>query len=99
MHELRQLPYPELRARAGREPEVEQVEGMGGEPFRRRTAIERATRGGEEELRILVQVHRGRLGRLNPLAEELIVATPDGEMTGDYTLASEGNDPRRYRWR
>jgi len=38
-------------------------------------------------------------GRLNPLAEEMVLATPGGEMVGEYTLASEGNDARRYDWR
>jgi hypothetical protein len=39
----------------------------------------------------------GRLRRLNPLAEQLLIATPDGEMVGDYTLAREGHDARRYQ--
>jgi hypothetical protein len=99
VHELRQTPYAEMRERAGRDPEVEYVDGPDGGRYERRTSIQRGTRGGAEELRILVQVQRGgRFGRLNPLAEELVIATPDGEMTGEYTLASEGNDPRRYRF-
>jgi len=78
---------------------VEYVSGPDGERYERRTSVRRGTRGRAEELRILVQVQRGgRFGRLNPLAEELILATPDGEMTGEYTLAGEGNDPRRYRF-
>jgi hypothetical protein len=99
VHALRQLAYDELRARAGRAPEVEDVTGPDGGRYRSRVSVQRGTRGGQEELRLLVQVHRpGRFNRLNPLAEELIVATPDGEMTGEYTLAGEGNDPRRYRF-
>jgi hypothetical protein len=54
-------------------------------------------RGAGEELRILVQVDDGaRLGRLSPPAEDLILATPDGGMVGEYTLVGEGHDPRRY---
>jgi hypothetical protein len=99
VHALRQLPYAELRKRAGGAPGVEDVAGTDGERYRSRVSVQRGTRGGQEELRILVQVHRpSRFNRLDPLAEELIVASPDGEMTGEYTLASEGNDPRRYRF-
>jgi hypothetical protein len=80
--------------------EVEQVDGPSGERFRRRTDVRHLTRGGEEELRILVQVDKGTLrGRFNRLSEDMVIATPDGEMVGDYTMASEGNDPRRYRFR
>ncbi len=100
IHELRQLSFAELRRRAAGDAEVELLPGLSGGRYRRRTAIGRYTRGGEEELRITVQVMRPTwLGRLNPLAEHLIIATPDGEMTGEYTMASEGNDPRRYRFR
>jgi hypothetical protein len=99
VHALRQTPYVELRGRAGGAPEVEDSSGPDGGRYRSRVSIQRGTRGGQEELRILVQVHRpGRFNRLDPLAEELVIATPDGEMTGEYTLASEGNDPRRYRF-
>ena len=97
VHALRQLSFDELRARAESGAEVEQLAGVSGGRFRRRTTVKRFTRDGREELRVVVAVDRGGLrGRLNPLAEELIVATPDGEMTGEYTMASEGNDPRRY---
>ena len=62
--------------------------------------MKRFPRGGEEELRITVQVTTGSpLGRLDPLAERVVVSTPHGEMVGDYTMASEGNDPRRFEWR
>ena len=99
VHALRQVRYGDLRERAGRDAEVEYVSGPDGERNERRTSVQRGTRGVAEELRILVQVQRGgRFGRLNPLAEELVVATPDGDMTGEYTLAGEGNDPRRYRF-
>jgi hypothetical protein len=95
LHALRQLPYAELRARADRDTQVEDVTALSGEPYQRRTSVKRLTRGGEEELRITVQVTTGSLlGRLDLLAEQIVVATPDGEMVGDYTMASEGNDPR-----
>ncbi len=100
MHELRHTPYPELLGKAGAPAEVEVVNGPDGGRFRRRTRIKRFTRAGQEELAITVRVDRGTLlGGMNPLAEELVLATPDGEMVGDYTMASEGNDPRRYRFR
>jgi hypothetical protein len=97
LHDLRQLPYSRLRERAERDAEIEQVAGMAGEAFRRRTTVKRFVHAGEEELRVTIQVTRASLlGRLNPLAEEVVTATPDGQMVGDYTLAGEGNDPRRY---
>ncbi len=99
LHALRQEPYAELYARADRAPQVEDVAGSSGDAFQRRTTVKRFTRGGEEGLHITVQITKGsRLGRLNPLAVEVVIATSDGEMVGDYTLASEGNDPRRFQW-
>lgn len=99
IHELRQLPYGELRRKAEDDAEVEELSGLSGERYRRHTSIKRLHRGGEEELHIKVRVDDGSLlGRLDPLADDLIIATPDGEMVGDYTMASEGNDPRRYRF-
>jgi hypothetical protein len=98
VHDLRQAGYEELRRRANAGVEVEQVSGPEGERYERRTSVKRGSRGGEEELRLHISVLRGgRLARLNPLAEEVLLATPDGEIVGDYTLASEGNDPRRYK--
>jgi len=92
LHELRQLPFAALASRAH---EVEEVSGTEGRRYQRVTSIKR--RG--EDLRILVQVRKpSRFGRLNPLAEEMVIATPEGEMVGEYTLASEGNDPRRFDW-
>jgi hypothetical protein len=97
LHDLRQLPYARLRDRADRDAEIEQVAGLSGDAFRRRTAVKHFVRGGEEELRVTIQVTRASpLGWLCPLAEEVVTATSDGEMVGDYTLAGEGNDPRRY---
>ncbi len=99
LHELRHTPYAQLVERAARPTEVEEVQGTSGEAYERRTSVARHTRGGGEELRITVQVARGSLlGRLNPLAEEVVLATPDGEMFGEYTMASEGTTPRRYDW-
>jgi hypothetical protein len=98
VHDLRHTPYAELRDAARRPPDVEQVRGPSGEAFERRTSIRRFTRGGQEELRIAVRVTSGRSwrSRLDPLAEEVVLATPDGEMTGEHTLASAGSDPRRF---
>ncbi len=99
LHALRHVPYDDLVRRAARPAEVEEVRGTSGERLRRRTTVARHTRGGQEELRVTVQVTRGSwLGRLNPLAEEAVLATPDGEMVGEYTMASEGTTPRRYDW-
>jgi hypothetical protein len=96
VHALRELPYAELRDRGD---EVVHVSGPSGERYVRRTRVVRAKRGSGEELRVLVQVDDGtRAGRLDPLAEELLLVGPEGEMLGEYTLASEGNDPRRYVW-
>ncbi len=96
---MRHTPYPELRSKAGAPAEVEVVSGPDGARFRRRTTIKRFTRSGHEELAITVRVDDGTFfGGLNPLAEELVLATPDGEILGHYTMASEGNDPRRYRF-
>ena len=99
VHALRQLPYETLRGSAERGAQVERVAGLSGQGYERRTTVKRFSRGGIDELRITVQVSSGSwLGRLNPLAEEAILMGPDGEMVGEYTMASEGNDPRRYRW-
>lgn len=55
----------------------------------RRTSVRRLSRGGRHELRILVSVDDGtRPGRLNPLAEELLLASLHGEMVGEYTVAT-----------
>jgi hypothetical protein len=98
VHALRQASYGELRGRAGAEPEVEEVSGPSGDRFRRRTSVKRFERGGQEELLVTVRVDDGSLlTRWNPLAEEMVHVGPDGEMVGEYTMASEGNDPRRYR--
>jgi hypothetical protein len=68
-----------------------------GQRYKLRTKIALLQRSGDEELRIVIRVDRGTLlTRLNPLADEVIIATPEGEFLGDCTLASEGNDPRRY---
>lgn len=97
VHALRHTSYSALRRQADEKARLEPVAGLSGEPFVRRTCIGHWGTGEDEELRILVQVYRaGRLGRLRPLAEQLLQAMPDGEMVGEYTLAAEGNDERRY---
>lgn len=96
IRELRQISYAELRDRADRGDQVEEVDGRSGARLRRTTSISARSRGGEDELAILVRVDEGSLlGRLSPLAEDLVLATPDGELVGEYTVASEGDDPRR----
>ncbi len=97
LHELRQEPYAGLRDRSSASGLVEDVTGPDGKRYKLRTKITRVQRSGNEELRIVIRVDRGTLlSRLNPLADETIIATPDGEFLGEYTLASEANDPRRY---
>lgn len=87
VHELRHTAYAVLRAEARRRPVWERVVGLGGEPMRRRTAIAQLGRGADEELAIAVQVYRDTpIGRLNPLAEDLVIATPDGEMQRDDVI-------------
>lgn len=93
VHALRYTPYEELRRRAGEGTRVEDVETLSGTTMARRTRV--TARDGE--LQVLVQVDDGTpAGRLDPLAEELVVVGPEGDMLGEYTLASEGSDPRRY---
>lgn len=99
LHALRHTSYRELRARAGGRAEVESVAGFSGESFRRRTTIECVRRTGDEELRILIRVDDGSLwGRLRPLVEDLVLATPDGEMVGEYALPQRADDPRRFHY-
>src|SRR5512134_3309647 len=99
LHALRQCSYAALGERADGVAEVEEVTGPSGERFERRTSIKRLWRGGAEELAVCVQVRAPTLlGRLRPLAEELVIATPDGEMVYDDTMAGEGGDPRRHRF-
>jgi hypothetical protein len=46
-----------------------------------------------------VQVDDGSLwGRLRPLVEDLVLATPDGEMVGEYALPQKADDPRRFHY-
>jgi hypothetical protein len=98
LHALRQEPYDRLLARAARDEEVEAAPGPSGGDYRLRTRVQRRTHGGEELLGIRIRVDDGSfLGKLNPLAETTVSTGPDGDWTGDYTLAGEGNDPRRYR--
>jgi hypothetical protein len=99
LHALRHTSYRELRARADGHTEVESISGFSGESFRRRTTIKRARRTRDEELRIVVQVDDGSLwGRLRPLVEDLVLATPDGEMVGEYALPQKADDPRRFHY-
>jgi len=99
LHALRHTPYRELRARAGGHPEVEDIAWLSGQHFRRRTTITRVPWTSDEQLRIVVRVDDGSLwGRLNPLADDLVLATPDGEMVGAYPLPQKADDPRRFHY-
>ncbi|MBV9195256.1 MAG: hypothetical protein JO168_14015 [Solirubrobacterales bacterium] len=99
VHDVRHVGYDELRRRAAAGTEVEEVSGPDGKRYQRRTSVKRMSRGADEELRIHISVvGGGRLARLNPLVETVLLASPDGEIVGDYTLAGEANDPRRYQW-
>jgi hypothetical protein len=96
---LGEASYAELGERADRAEEVEHVTGASGERLERRTSVKRLWRGGAEELAVCVQVRTPTLlGRLRPLAEELAIATPDGGMVRDDTMAGEGDDARRFRF-
>ena len=99
VHQLRARSYEELEHEARDDDQVEELTALSGDRYRRRTSIRLGSRAGAEELRITVRVTKTSLfWALNPLAEIVIIATPDGEMVGDCTMASEGNDPRRYRF-
>lgn len=99
LHALRHTSYRELRARADGRTEVESVASFSGESFRRRTTIKCVRRTRDEELRIVVQVDDGSLwGWLKPLVEDLVLATPDGEMVGEYALPKKADDPRRFHY-
>jgi hypothetical protein len=94
VHALRQLPYSELRARAVAKPETEAVAGLAGEPLRRQTRVSMWGEGDDEQVLIVVRVDRDTFfGRLRALAEELLVATPDGRMVRHGSL-SELRRPR-----
>lgn len=73
---------------------MQELTDLSGERLVRRTTVRRFERGGQEELRVTVRVDDGsRLGRLDPLAEDAVIATPDGQVVGDSTLASVGKRP------
>jgi hypothetical protein len=75
MHLLSQVPYPELSRRAGAGPEVDEVMGLSGRPYRRSVLVDRHGR----RLAVRVQIDDGTpAGRWHPLAEELVLVDPDG---------------------
>src|SRR4051812_6681842 len=77
VHALRRLPYADLAARAKYRADVGTILGLSGDRYRRRTSIRRIGSGERERLRILVSVDRGTLlGRLDPLAEEMVLRIP-----------------------
>jgi hypothetical protein len=97
LDELRQLSYAELQRQAGPR-QVEQVTGLSGGHYQRRTQITRVGRGQEVYLHIRIQVVDGRAGRgWAPLAEVVVTAWPDGEFLHEHTLLAErGGERRRY---
>lgn len=97
VHALRQVPYAELRRRAETgDSTVDEVTGLSGARFQRRTDVQRHDRRDGEQVRILVQVDDGTsAGRLQPLAEDLLIATPDGTTVGGYALVGAGDDSGR----
>jgi hypothetical protein len=88
VHALRQLPYGALRAKGFAAPEIERVSGLEGQPLRRETRVAVWGEGPDEQVLIVVRVCRDtRLGRLRALAEDLVVATPDGRMVRHASLS------------
>jgi hypothetical protein len=62
LHDLRQLSYAELERQAGRR-QVEDVTGLSGSHYQRRTQITRVGRQDGAYLHIRIQVADGRAGR------------------------------------
>ena len=99
LHAPRQLPTTSCAGRAKGPPRSSRSSGCRALASARRTKITRHRSDGPdgERLRILISVDDdSRRQRLNPLAEELIIATPDGEFTRESTLPNQTDDPRRF---
>jgi hypothetical protein len=82
LHELRRLPYAELRERVGGEGELEELDGSAGR-FRRRTRVIALSR---DRLGIKVKVDAG--GR-RALAEGQIIVTSEGILAPEWSMAAE----------
>jgi hypothetical protein len=94
LHALRQLPHAELTGRAGGGWVDEEVAGLAGLTYRRRT---RVLRGHDDRLHIRILVDDGtRRGSLRPLAEEIVHVMPDGHFLREQPLAPEAR--RRFEY-
>ena len=71
--------------------------GVSGRAYTLRTQISRHGASDGERVRVPIRVDDGGAReRLDPLAEELVIATPDGEFLRAYTLANASEERRRY---
>jgi hypothetical protein len=96
LHELRQLPHDELVARAGGRWVDEEVAGLSGRTYRRRT---RVLSSPDDHLHIRILIDDGtRTGALRPLAEEIVHVLPDGHFLREHTLASSSGEHRRFEY-
>jgi hypothetical protein len=95
LHALRQLPYAELSSRAGGGWVDEEVTGLAGVSYRRRTRVLRS--GDRLHIRILVD-DGTRAGALRPLAEEIVHVMPDGHFLRERTVPSTPRFQYPVRW-
>src|SRR5919198_381528 len=95
LHKLRQLPYSELARRAEGGWTDEDVAGLSGVAYRRRTRVLRS----DDLLHIRILIDDGtRAGSLRPLAEEIVHVMPDGHFLRERTVASSNSERRRYKF-
>ena len=96
LHELRQLPHDELVRRAGGGWADEEVVGLSGATYRRRT---RVLRGADARLHIRILVDDGtRRGSLRPLAEEIVHVMPDGHFLREQPVPRTPRFQYPTRW-
>ncbi|WP_133411967.1 hypothetical protein [Vallicoccus soli] len=81
VHALAQLPYGALLARSGSAVR-ELVDGLDGTAYVRCTRVVRERRGGEEQVRLVVDVAPPGGAAV---AEEVLVATPDGRVRSAWS--------------
>lgn len=96
LHALRQLTHRALRERADGDWHDEEVAGLSGQRYRRRTRV-LGTPDDNMHIRILVD-DGTRAGALRPLAEEIVHVMPDGHFLREHTLASSSSERRRYEF-
>jgi hypothetical protein len=94
LHALRQLPHSALREQASGDWRDEEIAGLSGHRYRRRTRI-LATPDGQLHIRIVVD-DGTRIGALRPLAEEIVHVLPDGHFLREHTPA--GAERRRFQF-